>query len=80
MIRKMTGQAAERFHLTGRGFIRRGNFADVVVFDPERVVDMATFENPHQYPRGICHVIVNGQFVIKDGEHTQKRPGHILHF
>jgi N-acyl-D-amino-acid deacylase len=80
MIRKMTGQAAERFHLTGRGFICRGNFADVVVFDPERVVDMATFENPHQYPHGICHVIVNGQFVIKDGEHTQKRPGHILRF
>ena len=77
-IKKMTSLAASKFGLTGRGSLAGGNFADVVVFDPGTVIDRATFENPHQYPAGIIHVIVNGQVVISDGEHTGKLPGRII--
>ena len=56
----------------------QGYFADVVVFNPDNVIDVAVWENPHQYPKGIEYVIVNGQTVIKEGEHTGKLPGTIL--
>ena len=55
-----------------------GMFADVVVFDPARISDRATFENPHQYAVGIRHVFVNGTQVLKDGEHTGAKPGRAL--
>jgi N-acyl-D-aspartate/D-glutamate deacylase len=52
-----------------------GMIADLVMFDPATVADRATFENPHQFPVGIPHVLVNGRFVIRDGEHTGALPG-----
>ena len=74
-IRKVTSAPAERMHLEGRGRIAVGAFADLVVFDPETVIDRATFEKPHQYPAGIPIVIVNGVITIRDGEQTGKRGG-----
>jgi N-acyl-D-amino-acid deacylase len=86
-IRKMTSFPAQRFGLTDRGVLRPGAWADVVVFDLERLHDRATnlyphnypFENyPHQYPDGIDTVLVNGELVIEQGEHTGALAGHVL--
>jgi N-acyl-D-amino-acid deacylase len=77
-VHKMTGMPARRLGLSDRGEIRAGARADLVVFDPRRVRDVATFEDPHRYPAGIEHVLVNGSFVIKDGEHTGSLPGRVL--
>ncbi len=77
-IHKMTGQPARRLRLAGRGVIEPGAFADLVLFDADRVADRATFEQPHQYPAGIPHVLVNGSFVVRDGEHTGAKPGRVL--
>ena len=77
-IHKMTGMPARRLGLRDRGVIREGARADLVVFDARRVIDVATFEDPHRYPSGIEHVIVNGRLVIKDGEHTGSLPGRVL--
>lgn len=77
-IHKMTGMPAARIKLAGRGTIAPGAFADLVAFDPERVSDRATFERPHQYPAGIPHVMVNGAWVIRDGEHLGATPGKVL--
>ena len=70
--------AAAKMGIPERGSIEVGQFADIVVFDPETVIDKATFTNPHQYPEGIDTVIVNGRLVIHEGEHTGRTPGHIL--
>jgi N-acyl-D-amino-acid deacylase len=77
-IHKMTGLPARRLGLRDRGVVRVGARADLVVFDHKRVADQATYEDPHRYPVGIEHVIVNGRFVIKDGEHTGSLPGRVL--
>jgi N-acyl-D-amino-acid deacylase len=77
-IRKMTSQAASWVGLSDRGYIRENFAADMVVFDPNTVIDKATYTQPHQYPEGIIHVIVNGQFVVKDSEHTGQKPGQAL--
>ena len=77
-IRKMTSLTADKFGLTGRGHLTVGAFADITVFDPDKVIDNATFVDPHQYPSGIPYVVVNGQVVISEGEHTGKLPGRIL--
>jgi N-acyl-D-amino-acid deacylase len=77
-IRKMTSLPADRLGLSDRGRLREGYAADLVVFDPDRVQDCATFEHPHQYPLGISHVMVNGQWVVRDGKQTKARPGQIL--
>ncbi|MBI4593337.1 MAG: D-aminoacylase [Candidatus Rokubacteria bacterium] len=77
-VHKMTGLPARRLGLRDRGVIRAGAKADLVIFDPKRVADQATYEDPHQYPVGIEHVLVNGHFVIKDGEHTGSLPGRLL--
>jgi N-acyl-D-amino-acid deacylase len=77
-VHKMTGLPARRLGLRDRGEIRVGARADVVVFDPRRVADQATYEDPHRYPTGIEQVIVNGRLVIKDGEHTGSLPGRVL--
>jgi len=77
-VHKMTAMPASRLKLADRGVLQTGAFADVTVFDPATVIDQATFEEPHQYPKGIPHVIVNGQFVIRDGEHTEARPGVVV--
>jgi N-acyl-D-amino-acid deacylase len=77
-IRKMTSAPARRLRLEGRGELAVGAFADLVAFDPSTVADQATFEQPHQYPRGIPHVLVNGTFAIRDGEHTDSRSGRVV--
>ncbi len=77
-VHKMTGLPARRLGLRDRGVVRVGAKADLVVFDPKRVTDQATYEEPHRYPVGIEHVIVNGRFVIKDAVHTGSLPGRLL--
>jgi N-acyl-D-amino-acid deacylase len=77
-IHKMTGLPAARLKLQGRGAITPGAFADLVAFDPATVADRATFEEPHQYPVGIPHVMVNGRWVIREGAHTGATPGRAL--
>jgi len=65
--------------LKDRGLLREGFYGDVVVFDPDTVLDMATFENSKQYPRGIEYVFVNGAMVIDNGVHTGARPGRVIY-
>jgi N-acyl-D-amino-acid deacylase len=77
-IRKMTSLNAEKLGIEDRGLLRAGRKADITVFDPDRVADRATFENPHQYPVGIEYVIVNGVPVIEKEQHLGTKPGRIL--
>jgi N-acyl-D-amino-acid deacylase len=77
-IQKMTSLAAQKFGLKSRGQIKENYFADLVIFDPETIIDRATWEDPHQYPVGIEYVIVNGEIVVKEGEHTGLLTGKIL--
>jgi N-acyl-D-amino-acid deacylase len=77
-IRRMTSFPAQRVGLKDRGLIRTGFHADIVVFDPEKVVDKATFDQPAQFPEGIDKVIVNGRIVVDSGELTEARPGKVL--
>jgi N-acyl-D-amino-acid deacylase len=77
-IAKMTSVPATRLGFADRGRIAPGAAADLVAFDPSTVADRATFEDPHQFPVGIPHVIVNGAFVIRDGDHTGARPGRAV--
>ena len=77
-IYKMTGGPAEKIGLKKRGVLKKGNFADVVVFDPKIVTDKATFENPFQYPEGINYVIVNGKIAIDKGKYTGEMTGKVL--
>ncbi len=77
-IRKLTSLPAENLKLTKRGKLQPGYFADVVVFDPEDVKDLATFEEPHQYAEGVIHVWVNGQQVLQNGIHTGAMPGRFV--
>lgn len=78
-VRKMTAFPAQRLGLGDRGLLRPGMKADVVVFDPARVRDAATFERPHQYAEGFSHVIINGQVVFQNGAITAVRPGRVLY-
>jgi N-acyl-D-amino-acid deacylase len=78
-IRKMTALPANRLGLPGRGLIKEGFWADVVVFNLETIQDRATFDQPTQFPSGIDTVIVNGVIVIDEGRHTGARPGHVLY-
>jgi N-acyl-D-amino-acid deacylase len=77
-IRKMTSLPAGQFRFADRGTIKAGMAADLVLFDPAKVGDAATFEKPHAYAIGIPHVFVNGIAVVKNGEHTGARPGVVL--
>ncbi len=77
-IWKMSGFPANQLGLSDRGFIREGMAADIVVFDPETVIDKATFMNPHQFPVGIHNVFVNGVEVILEGQQSEHLPGLIL--
>ena len=77
-VHKMTGLPARKLHLTDRGLLKKGYQADIVVFDKNRIADTATFENPNQYPSGIHFVLVNGEAVISNGEHTGRLPGKFL--
>jgi len=77
-IHKMTAMPAAHLGLAGRGVVREGAAADLVLFDFDRIIDKATFDDPHQYPEGIDSVIVNGQLVIHQGSHLGVKPGKIL--
>jgi len=77
-VRKMTSLPAQRLGLQDRGLLKPGMFADIVVFDPGRVIDKASFTDPHQYPEGIEYVLVNGTVVIRKGRHTGALPGRVL--
>ncbi len=77
-VRKMTSMPAAHLKLKKRGVLKEGNFGDVVIFDPEKIQDHATFESPHQYSTGVLHVFVNGIQVLKDGEPMDARPGRCL--
>jgi len=77
-VRKMTSFPAQRFKLYDRGLLRPGAYADVVMFNPETVADVATYAAPHAYPRGIDLVMVNGSVVIEDGEHSGVLSGKVL--
>ena len=77
-IRKLAALPAHNMKIERRGELRQGYYADVVVFDPETIQDHATFIEPHQYATGMVHVFVNGEQVIKDGEHTGATPGRVV--
>ena len=78
-VRRMSGLTAARLKLWDRGLLRPGMKADVVLFDPDKIADRATFEKPHQYSVGVHDVLVNGKFVLRDGRVTSERPGRVLY-
>jgi N-acyl-D-amino-acid deacylase len=77
-IRKMTLLPARKLGLEGRGRLKAGMFADITIFDPEKVEDKATYAEPHQYPKGIEYVLVNGKIIIERSEHTNVLAGKVL--
>jgi N-acyl-D-amino-acid deacylase len=77
-VRKMTSFPAMRVGIADRGILRPGMKADVVVFDPNRIIDKATFTTPHAYAEGVEHVLVNGVLVVDEGKVTKNRPGKVL--
>ena len=77
-VRRMTSLPAGKLHMDGRGVLQPGNLADIVIFDYDKIEDTATYREPHQYPKGIPYVLVNGQLVIDNGEHTGATPGRII--
>jgi N-acyl-D-aspartate/D-glutamate deacylase len=77
-IRRLTSFPAQNLRLQRRGLLEPGYFADVVVFDPARIEDHATYDDPHQYATGVEHVAVNGTLVLRDGEHTGALPGRVV--
>ncbi len=77
-IHRMTGMPAAKFQLADRGVIRVGAFADLVLFDPARIADQATYDEPRRFPAGVAAVYVNGVAVALDGAHTHARPGRAL--
>jgi N-acyl-D-amino-acid deacylase len=79
-IRKMTSMCATRFGLRDRGLVRPGAYADLVVFDYKALDDVSTVERPLAYCRGVEYVLVNGQLVIDNGDHTGARPGRNLRY
>ena len=78
-VRKMTSANAAKIRIYDRGLLRPGQWADVTIFNPETVIDHATFEKPHQYATGVEFVIVNGKLVLERGTHSNARPGAILY-
>jgi N-acyl-D-amino-acid deacylase len=74
----MTGLPAENLKIKKRGKLLIGNFADIVLFDPNTIEDNATFDNAHQYATGVEYVIVNGKIVIDKGNHTGAMPGRFV--
>ncbi len=77
-VRKLTSLPAENLKIRNRGRLQTGYFADIAVFDPDSIIDHATFAEPHQYATGMAHVLVNGVQVLKDGEHTGALPGRVV--
>ena len=77
-VRKMTSLNAAKLGILDRGLLRSGSFADITIFDAERVIDRSTYTDPFHYSEGIAYVIVNGEVVLDQGKHTGKRPGRAL--
>ncbi|HET9455066.1 MAG TPA: D-aminoacylase [Gemmatimonadaceae bacterium] len=77
-VRRMTGAVAARLQMKDRGLLREGLFADLAIWDPATIIDHATFEKPHQLSTGVKHVLVNGEFVLRDGRHTGATPGRVV--
>jgi N-acyl-D-amino-acid deacylase len=77
-ISRLTRLPARNLGLERRGLLAPGYYADIVIFDPSTIADHATFSRPHQYATGVRHVVVNGQPVLRDGEHTHARPGRVV--
>lgn len=77
-IRRLTSLPASNLKIKKRGLLQVGYYADLAMFDAEKIADHATFENPHQYSTGMVHVFVNGTQVLENGEHTNARPGRIV--
>jgi N-acyl-D-aspartate/D-glutamate deacylase len=77
-VRRLSSLPAENLRIADRGMLQAGRFADVVVFDPQKIQDHATYEQPQQYASGMVHVWVNGVHVIEDGEHTGAKPGRVV--
>jgi N-acyl-D-amino-acid deacylase len=78
-VRKATSHNAAKVRIFDRGLLRPGMWADVTVFNPDTIIDKATYDNPHQYSVGVEYVIVNGKLVIDGGKHTGARPGKVLY-
>lgn len=77
-VRRLTSLPAANLKIEKRGALKSGYYADLAIFDPAKVQDHATFENPHQYSTGMLHVFVNGTQVLRDGEHTDAKPGRFV--
>jgi N-acyl-D-amino-acid deacylase len=77
-VRKLSALPAENLGIKDRGRLQPGYFADLAIFDPDKIVDHATFEAPHQYATGMVHVFVNGTQVLANGEHTGAMPGRAV--
>ena len=77
-IRSMTSLPATAFRITDRGILQKGAFADIAVFDLERLTDRATYADPHQYAEGVMHVLVNGELALRDGAPTGALAGRVL--
>jgi N-acyl-D-amino-acid deacylase len=77
-VRRLTSLPAANLRLDRRGALQSGYYADLAIFDPETIQDHATFERPHQYASGMAHVFVNGEQVLRDGEHTGAKPGQVV--
>jgi len=77
-VRKMTSFPAQRLNLKDRGLIKEGMWADLVIFNYDRVIDRSTYEEPDLYPEGVEYVVINGDIVIEKGQHTNQMPGMVL--
>jgi N-acyl-D-aspartate/D-glutamate deacylase len=77
-VRKMTSANAAKIGVMDRGVLRPSQWADITVFDADRIIDRATFEKPHQHAEGVAYVIVNGRVVLEQGRHTQARAGQVV--
>lgn len=77
-VQRITGNPASRLNLQNRGILKEGMKADITIFDPGTIIDLGTYSEPNQYPRGIAYVIVNGQLTVENGKLTGKRPGKVI--
>src|SRR6185503_1073201 len=77
-VRKMTSAVAERLSIRDRGQLHEGFFADIMIFDPNTIIDRATYENPHQLSEGVKWVLVNGVSVVSEGRVTGEKPGKLV--
>jgi len=77
-VRRLSGLPADNFKLHERGYLKVGYYADVVVFDPAKIEDHATYDDPRQFSTGVSTVVVNGVEIVRDGKHTGAKPGRFV--